>query len=53
MQCPLKNLGELSYNDCKCYEGECAWWVGGEQQECAIKNLAFHIRMINQNTREK
>ena len=53
MQCPVKNQNDLSYNDKKCDEIECAWWVGGEQQECAIKNLAFHIRMINQNMREK
>jgi len=55
MKCPLKFNMTVTFdeNSLKCDENNCAWWIGGEQQECAIKNLAFHIRMINQNMREK
>ena len=50
MLCPLKFNIEVPFdsNSLKCNEINCAWWIGGEQQECAIKNLAFHIRMINE-----
>ena len=54
MLCPLKFNHEFyieapfDSNSLKCNESNCAWWIGGEQQECAIKNLSFHLRKINE-----
>jgi len=47
MQCPLKVKGDLPENSWKCTESDCAWWIGGENQECSVKSLEFQIRMIN------
>jgi len=51
MICPIMSVGRSEGK--KCIEENCAWWIAGLPDICAIKDIAFSLEVLATKDKEE